>query len=233
MDSNPATAKRAIVYIDGYNLYFGLRASTVKRPGYKKLPKKYYWLNVQKLSERIIKDNALVAVKYFTARIKGDPDKLNRQNAFLSAIQLYCPKLQIFEGKFLFKQLFCRDCRRFSYKTICPFCNGINKHPEEKMSDVNIATQMLKDAYENNFDIAYLISGDSDFVPPIQVIRAMMPPKKIGVGFPPSRGVSQELRLVADFTFQISLTAIRNSILPDVIRKPDGSELRIPPEWNQ
>jgi len=28
-------------------------------------------------------------------------------------------------------------------------------------------TQMLKDAYENNCDIAYLVSGDSDIVPPI------------------------------------------------------------------
>jgi len=42
----------------------------------------------------------------------------------------------------------------------------------EKMTDVNIATNMMIDAYTNAFDIAYVISGDSDLVPPIRAIRA-------------------------------------------------------------
>ena len=33
---------------------------------------------------------------------------------------------------------------------------------EEKMTDVNIATQLLIDAYDDGFDCALVISGDSD-----------------------------------------------------------------------
>jgi len=139
--------KRAVVYIDGFNLYFGLRASTIAQKGHKRFSKKSYWLDLQKLSEKIVKDNDLVAIKYFTARIKGNPAKQNRQNAFLSAIQLHCPKLQIFEGRYLFRQMFCGNCRKISSNIVCPFCGNVNNFPEEKKSDVNIATQMLKDAY--------------------------------------------------------------------------------------
>lgn len=233
MDSQLPRNGQAIVYIDGFNLYFGLRASTVSQKGYKRLPKKTYWLDLQKLSEKIVKNNDLIAVKYFTARIKGDPAKQDRQNAFLSAIQLHCPKLRIFEGRYLLRQMFCRNCRKISSDIICPSCGHVNIFPEEKKSDVNIATQMLKDAYENNFDIAYLISGDSDIVPPIQVIRSMVPSKKVAVAFPPHRGGSKELAEAADFSFHISPSNIKNSLLPDIIPKPDGSELRIPPWWDK
>jgi len=232
MENQKTATERAIVYIDGFNLYFGLRASTVSKKGQHRLPKKSYWLDLQQLSEKIVKNNSLVAVKYFTARIKGNPAKQYRQNAFISAVQLHCPKLQIFEGRYLLRQMLCGKCRRISSNIICPFCGNVNNFPEEKKSDVNIATQMLKDAYENNFDIAYLISGDSDIVPPIQVIRAMSPPKKVAVAFPPCRGGTKELEAAADFCFYISSSNIKNSILPDVIRKPDGTELRIPPRWD-
>lgn len=233
MSKTTTTKERAIVYVDGFNLYFGLRASTVKGKRHARLPKKVYWLDLQGLSEKIVRENELVSVKYFTARIKGSPAKQIRQNAFISAVQLHCPKLQTFEGRYLFRQMFCGRCRKISSDIVCPFCGYSNNFPEEKKSDVNIATQMLKDAYENNFDIAYLISGDSDLVPPIQVIRAMSPPKKVAVAFPPHRGGSKELDTVADFTFHISPGIIKSSILPDVVRKPDGTELRIPPEWNK
>lgn len=223
---------RAIVYIDGFNLYFGLKASTIKKKGHKRFSKRTYWLDLQALSEKIAKDNELAAVKYFTARIKGNPAKQNRQNTFISAIQLHCPKLQIFEGRYLFRQVICGRCKNITSDIVCPHCGNINNIPEEKKSDVNIASQMLKDAYENNFDIAYLISGDSDLVPPIQIIRAMSPPKRVAVAFPPLRGGSKELDSAADFSFHISPSNIKNSIMPEVIHKPDGSELRIPPEWN-
>lgn len=224
---------RAIVYIDGFNLYFGLKSSTKNRKNFKKLPKKSYWLDLQSLSEKLVRDNDLLLVKYFTARIKGNPTKQARQNSLIGALQNYCPKLSIFEGRYLFRQMFCSKCRRISSDIACSFCGHVNNIPEEKKSDVNIATQMLRDAYENNFDIAYLVSGDSDLVPPIQIIRSMTPTKKVGVAFPPSRGGSKELENVADFSFHISHSAIKNSLLPDVIIKPDGSKLTIPQEWNK
>jgi len=135
MDDKSPKQKRAIVYIDGFNLYFGLRASTIKQKTRPRLPKKSYWLDLQKMSEKIAKNNELVAVKYFTARIKGNPPKQARQNVFISAIQLHCTKLQMFEGRYLLRQMFCGKCRKFSDDIICPLCGNINNFPEEKKSD--------------------------------------------------------------------------------------------------
>jgi len=61
---------RVVAYVDGFNLYFGLRESNLQR---------YYWLNIRSLAERLLKFNQeLVYTKYFTARINGDPEKEKR-----------------------------------------------------------------------------------------------------------------------------------------------------------
>ena len=39
------------------------------------------------------------------------------------------------------------------------------------MTDVNIATAMLTDAYRDRFDTALLVSADSDLVPPVRAAR--------------------------------------------------------------
>jgi uncharacterized LabA/DUF88 family protein len=174
-----------------------------------------------------------MAVKYFTARIKGNDAKQLRQNAFLNAIQVYCPKLQIFEGRYLLRRILCSRCRRIHDLFVCPFCQHANVQPEEKKSDVNIATQMLQDAYENRFDIAYLVSGDSDFVPPIKAICSMHPPKIVAVAFPPRQGRSKELQEAASFSFCIPPRDIKKSLLPDVIKKPDGTFISIPNAWKE
>ena len=54
---------RVIVYVDGFNLYFGLKAKGWKN---------FYWLNIQALARSILKpDQVLMTTKYFTSRVKG------------------------------------------------------------------------------------------------------------------------------------------------------------------
>ena len=56
---------RVIVYIDGFNLYFGLKSKGWRR---------YFWLNPQKLIENLLKPGQrLVFTKYFTARVNNNP----------------------------------------------------------------------------------------------------------------------------------------------------------------
>ena len=50
--------------------------------------------------------------------------------------------------------------------------------PKEKMTDVNIATEMLQDAFLDKYDMAMLISGDSDLIPPIRAIHNNFKKKK-------------------------------------------------------
>jgi hypothetical protein len=82
---------RVIAYVDGYNLYYGLRA---------KRWKKYYWLNIQKLVRQFLRPHQkLVYTKYFTTIIKYPNDKRQRQQVFLEALNTL-PDFQIYYGHF-------------------------------------------------------------------------------------------------------------------------------------
>ena len=63
------------VYVDGLNLYHGLKSRGWRR---------YYWLNLRRLAERLLRPGqSLVAVKYFTARFqlrRDDRDQTMRQD---------------------------------------------------------------------------------------------------------------------------------------------------------
>ena len=200
---------RAIVYIDGFNLYFGLKSKRWKR---------YYWLDMWLLAERLARRRRLEGVKYFTACVRDDPPKELRQQAFLNALRSHRPRLEIVYGHFLLKEVQCRRCAK------------VWRTAEEKKTDVIIATHLLRDAFHNSFDTAIIVSGDGDLAPPIETVLIEMPAKRVTIAFPPDR-FSAELQRVASSSFHINQQAIRNSLLPDPVVKPDGTRLRKPVEW--
>lgn len=205
-----ASDDRVIVYVDGFNLYFGLRTKGWKR---------YYWLDIHRLGENMLRaKQTLVAVKYFTADIRGPADKHRRQQTFLDALAAYRPNLSITRGHYLIKQ------------KQCPCCACLFDIPEEKKTDVNISTEMVADAFLNRFDVAILVSGDSDLVPPIEAIRQHQPHKRVVVAFPPARS-SEDLRRVAHAWFWINERKFRVSLLPNPVVKPNGHKLYKPLEW--
>ncbi len=94
---------RVIAYIDGFNLYYGLRESHWKF---------YYWLNLQSLVQKYIKTGQkLEVVKYFTSIFSDPADKHDRQNVYLEALQTL-KDLQIFYGHYLTEQVECYHCLR-------------------------------------------------------------------------------------------------------------------------
>lgn len=101
---------------------------------------------------------------------------------------------------------------------------------EEKMTDVNIATQLLEDAFQDRFDTALLVSGDSDLTPPIQRIRALFPAKRIIVAFPPGRR-SAQLQQAAHGFLVIGEDKLRKNLLPSPITGSGGFLIHRPPEW--
>jgi len=201
---------RAIVYVDGFNLYFGLKSKGYKR---------FYWLDIQQLAEHILPaDRVLAGVKYFTADIKAGTDKHRRQQTFLDALATHTTKLQIIRGRYLIKK---RQCHK---------CGNIAFVPEEKKTDVNIASHVLVDAFTDQFDVAYLVSGDSDLVPPIEIIKTHHETKRVLVAFPPARQ-SDELKRAAHAHFWINEQQLRLSQLPNPVTKPNGHQLARPREW--
>lgn len=213
--------ERIICYIDGFNLYFGLR---------EKGWKKYYWLTLKRLTEKLLKPRqSLEMVKYFTSNIsagnessppwlqKKMKEKRKRQLTYLEALNTL-DGTKIFFGHYLFKTITCNNCGHIWITY------------EEKMTDVCIATELLIDAYKNKFDTALIISGDSDLAPPIQAIREIYPNKKIIIAFPPSR-ISARLKHIAHASFIIGEANLRKSLFPNEIIKNDGYILKRPDKW--
>ncbi len=201
--------QNVITYIDGFNLYFGLK---------EKYDRKYLWLDLEKLSTSLLKPGQeLKVVKYFTSHIHGNTAKIKRQNRYLEALGTL-PIINTYYGQYLVND------------HVCPACGNIEHIPSEKMTDVNIATHILVDAFENRFDVAILISGDSDLSGPISEIKRLFPSKRIIVAFPPSR-VSFELKRVAHAWFMIGRSKIDQSQFPEFVTKPDGYRLKRPVSW--
>ena len=205
---------RVITYIDGFNLYYGMRERGLNR---------FYWLDLQLFSLHLLRPpkQKLETVKYFTARVSDPADKRKRQSDYLEALFAY-RGIRPFEGQFLSKPVACHGCGRTW------------PDHEEKMTDVNIATEMLTDCFEGNegkCDVLLLVSGDSDLVPPIRAIRRLFPKKRVIVAFPPGRH-SINLQNVAHGHFYIDEATLGQSQLPDEVTKPDGYVLKRPASWS-
>lgn len=199
---------RVIAYIDGYNLYFGLREKGWKR---------FYWINLHELAVQFLKPNqTLVKTKYFTTVVKYPQDKRLRQHVFLEALQTL-PNFSIYYGHFLADPVTCRQCGH-TYTT-----------HHEKMTDVNISVELMKDAFQDRFDIAFLISPDSDLVSPVRTVRQLFPMKKVISIFPPGR-FSMALKKTSTGVLHIGHVELSKSLFPDQVIK-DGVILARPASW--
>ena len=214
-------AERVIAYIDGFNLYYGLRAARYQR---------YYWLDLVALARNLLRRHqVLVCTKYFTARIAGPKpadspakkarlrEKRKRQTTWLDALATL-PDLRIFEGHYLARDMRCRRCGA-----------EWTSH-EEKMTDVNIATELLLDAFNDAFDTTLLVSGDSDLVAPVRAVRQRFRDKRVVVAFPPRRR-SGDLCAAASACITIGRATLARSLLPETVTTPAGHRLRRPSSW--
>ena len=166
--------KRVVGYVDGFNLYYGLRDA-------KMLTSR--WLNIRFLCEAILPPpHRLEQVRYFTAMVRWDPEKSNRQAVFIDALRTLSG-IQFDFGHFLSRSVKCRSC------------GGQWEKPEEKKTDVNIAVRLLEDAIDDKFDKALIISGDSDLVPAIEAIHKRYPDKRVVLAFPRSESPRNCARL--------------------------------------
>ena len=98
------------------------------------------------------------------------------------------------------------------------------------MTDVKIAVEMLRDAYDDTYDTALIISADSDLAPPVEAVRSKFLHKRIIVISPPERQ-SKKLESVANATFRLGRKMLQDSQFPDEFNKPDGFTLKRPLTW--
>ena len=217
--------KKSIVYIDGFNLFYGL----LKKEKNKK------WLNLQKYFEKLRVDDEIEIIKYFTTWIKGRKKK--NQEAYIKAL-LTLTKVKIIFGKFKNQDFTCLiDCGYKGDKTY--------KDQIEKRTDVNIASHIVADsAQRDDINRLIIVSGDSDLVPPIQMSKDISPEKQVIIYVPydPMKGiingketksekVSSDIRKISDKHKNLPIDLIVKSQFDDELHDKNGSKITKPSTW--
>jgi len=211
----PPQRRRTIVYIDGFNLYYGAIKSTPA----------LQWLDIAKFCHLLRPHDDLRLIRYFSALIDG-PTKPN-QDTYLKALST-TPLVEIILGKFKRKTLKCGVAA----------CNGafprLYDTREEKRTDANIAIFMLDDAYQNKCDQMIIFSGDSDLVPAVNMVRHRFPQKRVVVYVPsrnPVRGAAVELRTAAHIHKDLPLQILSRAQFPNPMPDGAGGFLQRPADW--
>ncbi len=206
---------RTNVYVDGFNLYYG----AVKDTPYK-------WLDLGKLCQLLLPRHKVNRIRYFTARITprpNDPQQLQRQQTYIRALETI-PNLSVHYGSFL------------SNKKRLPLANPPPNGPrtvevlvtQEKGSDVNLATYLIVEGITKDYDVAVIVSNDSDLALPASFVRHQLG-LSIGI-LNPHRKPSRELYKVANFYKPIRKSVLRASQFPPTLTDAHGTITK-PATW--
>ncbi|MCB0645123.1 MAG: NYN domain-containing protein [Saprospiraceae bacterium] len=200
--------ERVIAYIDGFNLYFGMREASFDH---------CRWLDIKKLIQSLLQpQQELLDVKYFTSRVSNNPDKQKRQSTYIDAIE--GTGVKVFYGNY---QDNTEECKR---------CGNIWRSAKEKMTDVNIATNIIVDAFNDSYDMAMLVSGDSDLTPPIKAVHGLFKNKRVFIAFPPKRHNSS-MSIIAKGSLSIGRKKLVDAQFPEIVISKTGYKLNRPNNW--
>ena len=211
-------------YIDGFNLYHralknlpGATTPTLK------------WLNLARLAEELCPTDNIRRIHYFTAKVKArtlDPSQPQRQQVYWRALRTL-PNLEIHEGVF-----------RNRYKSgvlVKPkqskLTIGTIKAPEEKRSDVNLATQLMIDAFNRDCQKTAIITDDSDFVMPLRYVRDSLRIEVVVFNPATRKRSNAELRNAASKAFAIKRRQLVDSQFPRVVVDAQRRKITKPKGW--
>lgn len=182
---------RTIVYVDGFNLYYGALKGTP-----------YKWLDLCALFSRVLPQGySLERIKYFTARVTPlphDPDAPNRQDVYLRALRASSlGRVAITEGHFSVKTV--RMPLAANPSSIVEVIKS-----EEKGSDVNLAVELVNDAWCGLFDCAAVVSNDADLQRALKIAKQQL--KKRILLYTPGSGVRRPVAALSKWSHrQLSL----------------------------
>lgn len=178
---------KTIVYIDGYNFYFGLLKNTP-----------YKWLDVVALVKHICHiqnpEFDVIAVKFFTApiitRVSSKGDKaLQAQNSYLKALTARYPdSLEIIKGYYIFEKGY---LPRYN-KPVVKEDRVAVWRLEEKQTDVNIALHLYRDVSFKKCEQVVLVSSDSDLEPALHFCKQDYPTLQTGLILPRPKPLQTE-----------------------------------------
>ena len=205
---------RVIVFIDGFNVYHAL--NDVNKQGLSPY-RKYKWLNYCELSKLFLSASDVITdIYYFSAIFHLDPEKAKRHWLYINVLRDTGVKYVL---------------GRFTPETnICPLCKKVFQVLKEKRTNVNIAVHMVKLAYEDAYDKAILLSGDSDLIPAIEVIRNSRPQIRIEIVIPIGRSGKALSHAVYKTHFMNEDHLVKRQ-LPDPYVLKNGVVIDCPTTW--
>lgn len=219
---------RTVAYIDGFNLYYRMLKS---RPEFK-------WFNPKQLIQELLSNNHnVIKVNYYIARVAmrpHDPLAPARQAVYLNALSSV-PEISIHEGNFMTSEVWMplvtpAQCRPMPYTWTEPCPNVVRViKSEEKGSDVNLASHLVRDAFLDAFDVAVIVTNDSDLVEPIR-IATVEAGKRVGL-LVPVKAPNQSLIDAASFHLRIRNGHLKKAQFASPLLMPDGSLLAKPATW--
>jgi len=219
-------SKTAIVYVDGFNLYYSLFRTRAE--GRLPLEPRLKWLDPYALASVMLPHHGIVRAEYFTARIKASyarHGEFDRQRVYLGALES-TRRTRVTYGKYEIEPKW------------LPLTGAIDGYDgthakvlvsKEKKSDVNLACQMMLDAMRFEADMFVLVSNDSDFRPLLEMVSVQLG-RMTGL-LCPSGTINAALADVAKLKMRIKPEHIAAAQLPDCVTSLKGKRFERPPEW--
>lgn len=186
---------KAALYVDGFNFYYGV--TNHFRPFRERLGYSLSglcWCDFRALVERNFGHTQLTAVKYFTAPVttqvaRGEYPGEEGRYALWRAALATIPGIRVIEGRYQPRG------------AECPIPGAPSHFREEKQSDVQLAIEMVIDAWEHgsNLEIQYLLTGDQDLWPAVWscILRAPQP-MEVRILLPPNVKKATALQQLQD-----------------------------------
>jgi uncharacterized LabA/DUF88 family protein len=230
-------------YVDGFNLYFG---ALYDRPHCK-------WLDVRKLVQRLAGGREVGDVYYFSAQIKqsqDDPSAPNRQNYYLRALResgttVVLGSFRKHSGYMNFAsenpetitkpplELVHHDPRSFTsdlFRIAKPALPQAHVAKfEEKGSDVNLASHLLRDVFKGRLKRAMVITGDTDLITPIRMARDEG--AFVHSVIPRRSSASREFETIANYTEFLNEEALLASQFDTDLHFKNGNKAVRPKSW--
>ena len=210
---------RTFVYIDGFNLYFNLFRGERNKEN-----RQYKWLDLESLIINILKNkykkNKVLSTKYYTAHVSGaqDQTKPHRQNAYLRGLEMHSKNLEIVYGKFLIDE---------AYRPRVDTEELVKVYlPEEKGSDVNLSVHMVYEATQNHYDVALVLTNDTDMSEAFRIVSSELG-KTIILVQPQHVKTAKSLSQYCFDVLKFKSKDLVSNQLPNTI----GPKIRRPEEW--
>jgi hypothetical protein len=207
---------RTNVYVDAFNLYY----RAVKGTPYK-------WLNIDALIHAMYSFVSINKIRYFSANIRprpDDPTKAQRQEVYFRALGTI-PHLTIHKGHYAERIKSMPLAESPTHECVRVIST------EEKGSDVNLASYLLVDAFKGDYEVAIVLSNDSDLEEPIRLVKSEfgLPVYVLNPERDP-KSMARQLLAVADNYRVITTEALSKCQFPASLVDSTGSFLK-PSTW--